>query len=507
MCTLCYSQSKYGPYCNITCSCQNGLCNSGIDGDGKCAFCNTNYFGLDCSSLCSCVHGVCDGQYGTGVCTSCIGAYSGILCNIPCNCTNGACTNDITGNGLCSSCNSNYYGPTCNRCLCNTSRGTCSSGPGGNGLCSSCRNGYYGPTCNMTANCTNGRVSDGPLGTGVCSSCYSNSFGPTCETCTCVNGTCNAGLGGTGLCTNCIPGFYGPNCDTPCECSAPYTYCNNSASLGGGCVNECKFKTHNCEQLCVSRQTAPNTGWVCGCRDGFRLANDTQCKACTIEFICVNNTVTLSGKNSSTIDTTITGDLKIVSGSVSITNSSVTGTLTVVDSSTQISGSYVVIGGSIITIGSSFNLTGSSVVNVNGNFVLTNGKLDVSGNSFINITGCVDLTNSTLVLQSQGTTSTIKVLETSSNCTVSRFSHVQLADSLTSSCTKATVTDTSTKREISFAVTYDDSACNQFPSWLIGTIAVAGFIVIVISVLLVANSKALKEFFFPFREAPPDYNE
>ena len=46
--------------CEGTCTCDNGMCDSGPNGEGTCLVCQPGYFGSNCQALCSCLHGVCD---------------------------------------------------------------------------------------------------------------------------------------------------------------------------------------------------------------------------------------------------------------------------------------------------------------------------------------------------------------------------------------------------------------------------------------------------------------
>ncbi len=54
------------------CTCQNGTCRDGVNGDGKCSACQEGYFGEDCAKLGECKHGTPSlGIDGTGQCASC----------------------------------------------------------------------------------------------------------------------------------------------------------------------------------------------------------------------------------------------------------------------------------------------------------------------------------------------------------------------------------------------------------------------------------------------------
>eukprot|EP01129_Flabellula_baltica_P005086 TRINITY_DN1812_c0_g1_i2.p1 TRINITY_DN1812_c0_g1~~TRINITY_DN1812_c0_g1_i2.p1 ORF type:complete len:598 (-),score=108.09 TRINITY_DN1812_c0_g1_i2:38-1831(-) len=79
-CVSCYS-GYYGENCDKNCTCERGICNEGLNGDGKCSICFTNYYGENCQDYCYCEHGDCD--YRTGVCNECEDDYFGTNCNIP----------------------------------------------------------------------------------------------------------------------------------------------------------------------------------------------------------------------------------------------------------------------------------------------------------------------------------------------------------------------------------------------------------------------------------------
>ena len=112
------SSNRFGPTCASECQCNslNSLgCDTGIKGSGACR-CRSNYggvscndcgarfFGRDCQQPCSCDNGVCNaGISGNGECSTCALGYAGRFCNTTCpsECPAGMlCMNDVRG-GLC----------------------------------------------------------------------------------------------------------------------------------------------------------------------------------------------------------------------------------------------------------------------------------------------------------------------------------------------------------------------------------------------------------------------
>ena len=112
------SENQYGTDCE-PCSCQHGVCNSGIGGNGQCLSCESGWFGDDCEKAITCQHGTADiGADGTGKCTECETGYFGENCiqNEP-TCVHGAARLGISGDGHCSSCEDLWTGEDCNRCI------------------------------------------------------------------------------------------------------------------------------------------------------------------------------------------------------------------------------------------------------------------------------------------------------------------------------------------------------------------------------------------------------
>jgi len=109
---------------------------------------------VNCSQVCSCVNGICNGGIdGNGQCNSCRPTFWGSLCNNNCTCkTNDTCNDGIHGNGLCLACNiDGYFGPTCDiYCTCNN--GVCQYAESTNNISCKCDPGFLLDK-NNTFNC------------------------------------------------------------------------------------------------------------------------------------------------------------------------------------------------------------------------------------------------------------------------------------------------------------------------------------------------------------------
>jgi len=248
---LCPTNDKYGSNCDRDCSCVNGLCYSGIYGNGTCVSCHSSYYGTDCTLECACPStGVCNNNptTGNGNCSSCHPGYWGNNCSEPCTCKNGVCNNDpINGNGECLSCNSNYYGNNCHN-LCNCSNGTCDNNPStGTGYCSACENNFYNNSCSEMCDPACATCDDGPLGTGSCTSCPQFYAGSKCNIqCPSNCLSCSDGIDGTGTCTSCTFNRFGPSC-SPCECT--WGTCDISNGLCSSCYGG--YYGAKCEFVCL----------------------------------------------------------------------------------------------------------------------------------------------------------------------------------------------------------------------------------------------------------------
>ena len=230
----------FGSGCTA-CTCVNGVCRDGADGDGTCTSCTAHWTGTNCDT--------CTTGWAGADCSACALGYFGADCS-PCLCEHGECDDGIDGDGHCVEpcttgwtgtdceiCAADFYTAACLPCLCKN--GVCSDGTSGTGEClgecntgatgSSCENcvaGYFGPNC-APCTCEHGDCKDGVEGDGTCSSCETgwrgdncNScaadfFGATCVPCSCLNGICDGGYSGSGLCRFCNDGWTGSLCDIP----------------------------------------------------------------------------------------------------------------------------------------------------------------------------------------------------------------------------------------------------------------------------------------------------
>ncbi len=166
----------------------SGTGGSAVDsgpGDSGSASCDADYFGSSCE-LCTCENGACDdGADGNGECTSC-DANTGWSGN---NCS--TCDSNWTG-GSCDVCTSGNFGNTCAVCTCD--HGTCDDGVDGDGECDagSCTTGWAGVNCD---------------------SCADDYWGASCDAaCTCDRGTCDVSDGECQT-DSCDDGWSGENCD------------------------------------------------------------------------------------------------------------------------------------------------------------------------------------------------------------------------------------------------------------------------------------------------------
>ncbi len=189
----------FGPNCQ-TCTCQNGECNDGINGDGKCKECTGSFWGENCNQKPTCVNGTPSlGIAGNGKCSDCFTdtGWSGENCD--------DCATD------------SYWGESCDKkptCV----NGTPSLGVNGNGKCRECFGDYWGENCdNLAVTCVNGTPSLGANGDGTCRECSGDYWGKNCDNLavTCVNGTPSLGAYGNGKCRECFAGtaWSGDNCD------------------------------------------------------------------------------------------------------------------------------------------------------------------------------------------------------------------------------------------------------------------------------------------------------
>jgi len=210
------------------CTCKNGTCNEGLEGDGHCAECEAGFYGIDCNSaVLECINGTSsEGIDGNGTCTcndnwdglkcdKCKAGFYGANCSKAVDCQNGKANDGINGDGHCSKCDAGFYGTDCdskNDCQ----HGTANEGIDGDGKCTKCDKGYYGPNCEYHTNCVHGKSIDGFTGSDTCSECDEGWFGLYCnQKVTCKNGTPSDGIGGNGKCIGqCHNGALGENCDT-----------------------------------------------------------------------------------------------------------------------------------------------------------------------------------------------------------------------------------------------------------------------------------------------------
>lgn len=117
----------FGPECK-PCTCVNGACNDGKEGDGSCA---------------------CEGNWSGDRCDQCNGNFWGSNCDQKPTCKNGTPSLGINGTGLCTECEEGWYGADCGSDAITCVNGTPNLGINGDGTCKagSCATGYAGVNC------------------------------------------------------------------------------------------------------------------------------------------------------------------------------------------------------------------------------------------------------------------------------------------------------------------------------------------------------------------------
>lgn len=294
----------YGVNCAL-CTCKNGICNDGADGDGFCDECYPTYngtitqhwYGAKCDQPCTCVHGECDATpTGNGKCTVCDQGWAGANCDQPVLCEQGVPNLDINGDGKCSECYNGYSGPYCNRtATCQNGYAVLNASAANSGQCYECAKGWFGDNCDQVccggtqfchqttgqcySDCPNPNFN--PL--KDCEDCLATRWGAQCEhscsdTCS-VNGICDSGVNGTGQCSRCLGLFFGAACDQNCSCLPENGHCNSGPSGDGFCQagTTCKngFYGSECDQPCL-----------CLDADGFCLDNPTSNGTCNPLYAC-----------------------------------------------------------------------------------------------------------------------------------------------------------------------------------------------------------------------------
>lgn len=209
----------------VPCTCENGECNDGDNGNGHCVSCEEDYFGADCDRECSCLNGICEQNIlGQGTCI-------------------GPCLTGWVGEN-CDECVGNFAGPNCDTCAPHFTGITCSTcaadWTGTNCEIPLCPAGYAPSVDNLVCVVIDECVALPNGGCDVHAQCENTGSGRTC--------TCDPGYSGDGvLCstqlTDCAivnyndstspDGLYevDPDGSGP---SAPFqTYCDMKTDGGG----------------------------------------------------------------------------------------------------------------------------------------------------------------------------------------------------------------------------------------------------------------------------------
>ena len=231
------SPTHFGPLCDKTCECVNGVCND----DGECV-CTVGWSGNDCSQP------VCSG--------------SGTLINNVC-----VCAGDRTGPQCNVSCPLGPQGQVCSgrgTCVDESSTGACVCQPGWDPAtnCSTCLSGQCASPIAGVGKCSNGTCGCAdPLRDfeGGCMECINNNFVlPTCR-------SCRSGLWGadcTKQCTQCYN-------EQPCNQTTGVCNCDATQTTGPQCecvISACAATNGTCDE---------KTG-ECLCPPGFCLVENEQ---------------------------------------------------------------------------------------------------------------------------------------------------------------------------------------------------------------------------------------
>uniref|UniRef100_A0A3Q4H4Y9 Multiple EGF like domains 11 n=1 Tax=Neolamprologus brichardi TaxID=32507 RepID=A0A3Q4H4Y9_NEOBR len=321
-CSISCLAGLYGINCSSSCSCQNEISCSHIDGS---CICGEGWQGVDCSIPCS------SGTWG-------------LSCNQTCQCANGAACNPVSGTCACSpgwtdeycdvACPDGSYGLDCReKCDCVNSDGCdpvtgfcrCLAGwtgelwitadgpaPPGDWFCchnvdfssTACSPGFYGHRCSqMCPQCVH---SDGACHhiTGHCKClagffgslcnevCPSGKFGKACaETCLCTNnGTCNPIDGSC----QCYPGWTSEDCSKPCpwgswglDCIHTCNCLNGAqcSATDGECICSPGWTGLYCTQRCPAGFYGSRCAEVCRCQNGADCDHITGQCSCRTGFI------------------------------------------------------------------------------------------------------------------------------------------------------------------------------------------------------------------------------
>jgi len=270
VCDVC-EVDHFGPTCR-PCSCEQGTCAAGFDGDGQCT-CVSGWWGACCDRECPggdvvCSgHGVCsDGAGGSGACT-CMDRYAGSACE---ECKGGWLR---TASGSCDRCNSTAW----------CDHGACSAAPdGSNDAACVCDFGWQ----------------SGPA--GRCSQCDAVALCSNRAQCSDADGTCGS----------CVAGYAGEACHCwslgtqealPCSSSTTARTCQCTCKAGWQ-GEACEVPT---TALCNDRGTPDPLTGSCTCQRGFTASS--MCASCDSSVRCYGRGTCDSSTGSCSCDTMLVG--------------------------------------------------------------------------------------------------------------------------------------------------------------------------------------------------------
>ena len=284
----------YGKDC-LQCTCVNGICNDGSNGDGRC-LCDNGWDGKNCDTCASTFQGdncdECKRGWDTNTCDVCYPGYIGSNCD-KCH-PNWIAEIDSVGT-LCRRCKPKFWGAYCKPCpTCNT------SDPGAfcrdndwwrenvyeNNACEStgqaCENDFDCTSSNCKGQCI---INDQFTGK-FCEVDLECGEGATCESKTC----CLQNKYGDGTCECTRIGYWGPLCDSCPGFDGIYSasVCTGHGTCSAAYVKDGLFSHLTCE--CAPEGDSTWSGNQCGC-----LEKDGECTQCADGFFGENCTVCPGG--------------------------------------------------------------------------------------------------------------------------------------------------------------------------------------------------------------------
>ncbi len=226
------------------CTCKNGACQDGKDGNGQCSSCKEGWLGDNCDKeVCTKQDTKCNSNNRN--CVEC--AQDGTLKAFICE-EGTTCAQDNNGTLSCeeveNDCDHNKFGSNCEPCTCDTEHGTCNDGKNGDGQCSSCKEGWLGDNCDIEVTCDHGELNPA---NGHCKQCNGNFVGEDCD-------ECKDNFAGED-CNICVTDYYGTNCQNKCNCNSLQECDDGVNGLGCQCKNNKLGQNCDIDTVVISDQT------------------------------------------------------------------------------------------------------------------------------------------------------------------------------------------------------------------------------------------------------------